>query len=272
MINLGETIKSLRKQKNISQEVLANYLGVSFQAVSKWENGSTLPDVQMIPALATFFNISTDELLNLKQYQNEKNIESIVNEYYQYCNIDKKIAEEIIRNGLKKYPGNEILLNYLLTIIATQNRNDEVITVAKMLIENTTSDKIRLETYCILAEAYSSLGKNELAKEVINHIPDICFTKYEIAAKFLKGDDMYNAAITQKFLSLNSMINMLVIIGKYWHDNNAPIKAISQFKTAQEIIAKLDEDIVDFNCSLPPIYEQTIKQKEELERLLSEYD
>jgi len=51
MINLGETIKSLRKQKNISQEVLANYLGVSFQAVSKWENGSTLPDVQMIPAI-----------------------------------------------------------------------------------------------------------------------------------------------------------------------------------------------------------------------------
>ena len=39
MIKLGEKIKSLRKQKNISQEVFANYLGVSFQAVSKWENG-----------------------------------------------------------------------------------------------------------------------------------------------------------------------------------------------------------------------------------------
>ena len=39
MIKLGEKIKSLRKQKNISQEAFANYLGVSFQAVSKWENG-----------------------------------------------------------------------------------------------------------------------------------------------------------------------------------------------------------------------------------------
>ena len=39
MIKLGEKIKSLRKQKNISQEVFAGYLGVSFQAVSKWENG-----------------------------------------------------------------------------------------------------------------------------------------------------------------------------------------------------------------------------------------
>ena len=39
MLKLGEKIKSLRKQKNISQEIFANYLGVSFQAVSKWENG-----------------------------------------------------------------------------------------------------------------------------------------------------------------------------------------------------------------------------------------
>ena len=43
MIRLGEKIKSLRKQENISQEVFANYLGVSFQAVSKWENGNTMP-------------------------------------------------------------------------------------------------------------------------------------------------------------------------------------------------------------------------------------
>ena len=53
MIKLGEKIKSLRKQKNISQEVFSNYLGVSFQAVSKWENGNTLPDVTLIPAIAS---------------------------------------------------------------------------------------------------------------------------------------------------------------------------------------------------------------------------
>ena len=55
MIKLGEKIKSLRKQKNISQEVLANYLGVSFQAVSKWETEAALPDVTLIPAIAAFF-------------------------------------------------------------------------------------------------------------------------------------------------------------------------------------------------------------------------
>ena len=64
MIKIGTKIKTLRKQKNISQEVFANYLGVSFQAVSKWENGTTMPDVTMFPAIASFFGVSTDELFD----------------------------------------------------------------------------------------------------------------------------------------------------------------------------------------------------------------
>lgn len=59
-MKLGEKIKTLRKQKNISQEVFANYLGVSYQAVSKWECGNTMPDVMLIPAIASFFGVSTD--------------------------------------------------------------------------------------------------------------------------------------------------------------------------------------------------------------------
>lgn len=46
--NLGTKIKQLRKNRNISQEVLAQYLGVSFQAVSKWETNSAMPDVSLI--------------------------------------------------------------------------------------------------------------------------------------------------------------------------------------------------------------------------------
>ena len=78
MIKLGEKIKSLRKQKNISQEVLANYLGVSFQAVSKWENDSTMPDVTMIPALASFFGVSTDELFDFNLFEMEKQVEDTI--------------------------------------------------------------------------------------------------------------------------------------------------------------------------------------------------
>ena len=71
-INLAEKLKALRKEKNISQEKLAQYLQVSFQAVSKWENGQTYPDLSLIPDIARFFGITIDELLQAEQIDEEK--------------------------------------------------------------------------------------------------------------------------------------------------------------------------------------------------------
>lgn len=107
MIKLGEKIKSLRKQKNISQEVFANYLGVSFQAVSKWENGNTMPDVTIIPAIASFFGVSTDELFDFNLFETEKHVEAICAESWRYRNSDVAKSEEILRKGLQRFPGND---------------------------------------------------------------------------------------------------------------------------------------------------------------------
>ena len=62
-MNLGNKISELRKRKNVTQEELAADLGVTAAAVSKWENGYTLPDIYMLCALADFFAVTTDELL-----------------------------------------------------------------------------------------------------------------------------------------------------------------------------------------------------------------
>ena len=99
-MNLGEKIKTLRKQKNISQEVFAGYLGVSFQAVSKWECGNTMPDVTMIPAIASFFGVSTDELFDFNLYETEKQVEAICHESWKYRENDPAKAERILREGL----------------------------------------------------------------------------------------------------------------------------------------------------------------------------
>ena len=63
-MNIGIKILELRKQKGIKQEELAAELGVTAAAVSKWENGYTLPDIMMLCALADFFSVTTDELLD----------------------------------------------------------------------------------------------------------------------------------------------------------------------------------------------------------------
>lgn len=66
MHSIGNTIKCLRKAMGITQEELAQNLGVTYQAVSKWENDSTLPDVLTLPKLAAFFSVTIDELLGYK--------------------------------------------------------------------------------------------------------------------------------------------------------------------------------------------------------------
>lgn len=64
---LGKRIAFLRKQKELTQEALAQLLDVSPQAVSKWENDQTCPDISLLPKLAGILGVSTDELLSGKQ-------------------------------------------------------------------------------------------------------------------------------------------------------------------------------------------------------------
>ncbi|HNX15108.1 MAG TPA: helix-turn-helix transcriptional regulator [Oscillospiraceae bacterium] len=63
METLGNRIARLRKRKEITQDELAEYMGISPQAVSKWENDITCPDITALPKLADYFNVTVDELL-----------------------------------------------------------------------------------------------------------------------------------------------------------------------------------------------------------------
>ena len=62
-MELGNRIKSLRKEKGVTQEALADAAGVSVQAVSKWECGQSCPDIALLPALADFFGVTIDRML-----------------------------------------------------------------------------------------------------------------------------------------------------------------------------------------------------------------
>ena len=65
-MTIGNNIKRLRRNKGVTQEQLGEALGISSQAVSKWENESALPDILILPKLADYFGISIDELMGYK--------------------------------------------------------------------------------------------------------------------------------------------------------------------------------------------------------------
>ena len=270
MIKLGEKIKSLRKQKNISQEVFASYLGVSFQAVSKWENGNTMPDVTMIPALASFFGVSTDELFDFNLFETEKQVDEICRESWKYRKENPAKAEQILRDGLQRFPGNDIILNNLLYTLDYQTRAEEVITLCKTLIESTKDDSVKYDACRILASCYKENGRNDLVKPTLEIIPEIYFTKLELMASLLDGEDSYEAAQKQKNLSAEDLIDMLMITGKHLKENGEIEKAHSQFRIALKVIDAFKEDFVESKFFKTTVYTYANEQRKEIEALLAE--
>ena len=62
-LNIGENLRRLRRAADMTQEQLADKLGVAYQSVSRWENGTTYPDMEFLPVLAGIFGVTVDELL-----------------------------------------------------------------------------------------------------------------------------------------------------------------------------------------------------------------
>lgn len=83
-MNIGENIRELRKKRGITQEQLAERTGISFQAVSKWKTGASLPDITMAPVLSAYFGVTTDALLSFDRSEMERDIGRIVDEAFAY--------------------------------------------------------------------------------------------------------------------------------------------------------------------------------------------
>ena len=81
MLPIGERIRNLRRMKNETQDELASVLGVSFQAVSRWENADAYPDIELLPKLAAHFDVTTDELLGTDDETRKKEREKLEADY-----------------------------------------------------------------------------------------------------------------------------------------------------------------------------------------------
>lgn len=104
-------IAQLRKNKGIGQQELANVLGVTFQSVSKWETGVTMPDITLLPSIAEFFNVSVDELLGLKPLHNQTYIQRNTDNR-DNCNEN---VDKLYKN--RKYFWNDDYLNFLVNTV-----------------------------------------------------------------------------------------------------------------------------------------------------------
>lgn len=248
-IKLGEKIRTLRKQKNISQEVLAQYLGVSFQAVSKWENGDTMPDVTMIPAIAIFFDVSTDELFDFNRLETEQKIQQACWNIAEYRYTEPERAEKDLRDLLKQYPGNEIILNNLIYSLQINKKHNEVIDICKALIEGTRYDDVRYDAARILAKTYHEIGQHDLIKPTLELIPEIYFSKLELAANLLSGKEAVESAVKQAYLCRDDLLDMLSRLSQLYREKGDTEQEKAFADLTQKVYALFEDRTDDLGYS-----------------------
>lgn len=175
-VYIGENIKRLRREHNLTQESLAEFLGVTFQSISKWERGEAYPDITLLPAIADFFKVSVDELLGVDKAQDEQEIKRLLKEHDNLT--DEKLIFKAITNLKEKYPADfRVQLRWMSYLIfydgydKLEENTHEIMSIYQNIQNNCTKDSLR-----ICAKRYYIYFMGNLA---CKENPKVTFEDYE---------------------------------------------------------------------------------------------
>lgn len=178
-MSIGIKIKQLRKEKNMTQEELAEMLGITSRAISQWECERTYPDITLLPSLANIFNVSVDYLLGVNINNNIDKINSYIDESNKYLQEGKHIERtNLLRNALQEFPNSFELMNLLSDsilneIVRNKDLNDysEVINICERILSRCNDNNILIETKQRLARSYLYNNQYDQMINIVNQMP-----------------------------------------------------------------------------------------------------
>ncbi len=174
-MQINEVIRKYRKENHLTQEEMANRLGVTAPAVNKWESGSSTPDISLLAPLARLLHITLDELLSFKEELTDREIVNIIRDIdrrFERENLDEVFIaiEELIR----EYPNAETLILSLTSMLdahclfqnnKTNHEYDDWIQRHYEQLLNSEDEPIRLRaadclySFCVRNEQYEKAEK-----------------------------------------------------------------------------------------------------------------
>lgn len=231
-LNIGKCIIEKRKAKGITQEQLADYIGVSKSSVSKWESGVSFPDILLLPELATYFNITVDELLGYSPQLTKEDIKKIYNKLSHEFAI--KPFDEVVnqcKELIKKYYSCfpfllsmiQLLLNYSILERDSEIRKEilkQCIMLSKRIKEESDSISDIKNANTMEALAEMTLGNNEKVIQLLDNklLPYSGDDVILINAYQMKGETSKANEVNQ-ILLFNKVINILTLLNNYLYLN-----------------------------------------------------
>ena len=260
-IKLGERIKELRKQSGRKQEDLANALGVTSQAISRWEANGGYPDMEMIPGIANYFGITIDELFGYKS-DREAKIGAIIQKVNSFSYRERGDADwvdeclAVLREGLAEFPQNERLLMALADALLEagwrrhrewlrydeegfiqheydiHKKNDfwsEAIKICENLAENAKDNFNVTKALSILVLLYRNNGEYGKAVSCANKMPELKFCKELMLANGADGKEQAKYIgyfLVEVLKKLSQQIVYALITNCHNFETDLPIKKI----------------------------------------------
>lgn len=190
-MSIGTTIKKLRRGRNMTQEQLAEYLGITANAVSQWECDRTAPDITQLPLLAYIFDVTTDEILGVDSRKYEEELRAILAEEQPlYGAGDFKAAAQILRKGLNKYPRSYQLMARLAHVLGCQGGFDgEVTALCEKIIAECTDNEIRDSAYQDLIFNHRNNGRREEAIAAAKQLSHTWISREDMLMNLLQGEE-----------------------------------------------------------------------------------
>ena len=192
-MTIGSNIKKLRRERDITQEQLAEFLHLTPSAISQWETDRVLPDIQYLPKLAHLFKVSSDEILGINMEANDEEINRIYQEVRElWCTARRSEAEKLCREGIERYPNAYILMEELaFNLSYSSDRKDieESIALFERIRSNVTDESTRNFALGNLIPMYMKIGEVEKAKQMAESVPSQIYTKAGCRLMTLRGAD-----------------------------------------------------------------------------------
>ncbi len=195
---IGENIRRLRREKNLTQEEVAAHLGVSFQSISKWERSEGYPDITLLPAIAHYFGVTADELLGMNEMAAQQRYEE-VNRTWEENRRAGRHEENVslMKDALKSFPNDALLLVQLSaslhrmgdTAVEKESCIREAIAVEEQILKYGADSEVRGATMYNICFSYDKLGWREKAIEQARKLPNLYKARENALVYFLEGEE-----------------------------------------------------------------------------------
>ena len=225
-MSIGTTMKRLRREKEITQEQLAEYLGISSRAISQWECDRTAPDLSQIPALCHIFDVTSDVLLGIDIEKNKAEIEKYLADAAE-LGYQGKGGERtaLLREAGKKFPRDYRIMQSLAdSLVCEYSRKGikeygEVFALCRRILAECTDSNVRYEAIDTLGTAYGCAGMQEEMRKLAEEMPRAHFSYEEFMMYRWHGDADF--AEFQRYMSflIYSTAEMIELAVGQRHDN-----------------------------------------------------